>query len=108
MSESPVGFRHFVCIFAALDGGADVVRGVHQLGGEAVGHALAGALAGGTEYPADSERLAAVALDLHRHLVGRATDAARLDLDHGRGIAHGLLEYFETGPLGAALKLFDG
>jgi len=72
-----------VGVFALLDGGANVVGGVHQLGGKAVNHAAAGALASSGEYPANGERLAAVALDFDGNLIGGTTDAARLDLITG-------------------------
>src|SRR3954468_5003454 len=107
MRERAVGFGHLVRVFAALDRGAYVVRGVHQLGGETVSHALAGALAGRAYNPAHSQRLAAVALDLNGDLIGSTTDAAGLHLDDRGGVAHRLVEDFDAGALGATLELFD-
>src|ERR1044072_774276 len=81
VAEGLVGLRHLVGVLASLDGRAEAVHRVHELGGELLGHALAAALAGGLGEPAHAERQPAIAADLDRHLVGGATDAARLDLD---------------------------
>src|SRR4029453_2705028 len=53
--------------------------------------------------PADAERHAAVAPDLDRDLVGRATDAARLYFDDGGGVPHRRLEDLEPGGRGLGL-----
>src|SRR5205814_6015922 len=92
MAEGPVGLRHLVRVFASLARRAEAVHGVYELGGELLSHALAVALASRLDEPADAERHAAIAPDLDRDLICRATDAARLDLDDGRGVAHGRLE----------------
>src|SRR5512143_662487 len=109
MAEGLVGLGHLVGVLAALDGGAKPVRRVHELGGELLAHALATALAGGLHEPAHAERQAAIAADLDRHLVGRATDATRLDLDDRGGVAQRGLHDLETGPargcLGARERL---
>src|SRR5258706_1534932 len=81
MAEGLVGLGHLVGVLATLDGGAKPVRCIHELGSELLAHALAVALAGGLDEPAHAERQAAIAADLDRHLVRRATDAAGLDLD---------------------------
>src|SRR5688572_31150491 len=78
MRKCSICLGHFVGVFAALDRGAYVVRGVHQLRGEAVRHALATSLAGGAQQPAYCKREAAVTLDLDRHLIGGTTHAAGL------------------------------
>ena len=65
---------------------------------------LAAALAGRLDQPADAQRHAAVAADLHGDLVGRATDAARLDLDDGRRVAERLLEDLEAGAMRGRLR----
>src|SRR5438093_5806240 len=107
MRKGSVRLRHPVRIFAALDGRTLVVGGVHQFGGEAVGHALASALARRQEQPAYGKRLAAVALDLYGHLVRRATYAAGLHLDDRSGVADRLLEHLDAGALGAPFKLVN-
>src|SRR6476660_9405194 len=103
MAEGPVGLRHLVRVFASLDRCAEAVHGIDELGRELLAHALAVALAGRLDEPADTERHATVAPDLDRDLVGGATDAARLDFDDGGGIAHRRLEDLETGARGLGL-----
>ena len=48
---------------------------------QALGHGLLATGAGVTDQPAQRERGGAAGLDLDRHLVGRATDTAGLDLE---------------------------
>src|SRR5688572_25102105 len=76
MAEGLVGLGHLVGVFASLDGCAETVHRIDELGGKLLAHALAVALAGGLDEPADAERQAAVAPDLDRDLVGGAADAA--------------------------------
>src|SRR4029077_13233078 len=97
MAEGPVGLRHLVRVFSSLDRRAEAVHGIDELGGELLAHALAVGLAGRLDEPADTARHAAIAPDLDRDLVGRATYAARLDLDDGRRVAHRRLEDLEAG-----------
>src|SRR5690242_12931415 len=92
VAEGAVGLGHLVRVLAALDRGAQPVHRVDELGGELLAHALAAALASRLDEPADAERQPAIAPDLDRDLVGRATDAARLDLDDRGGIAQRGLE----------------
>src|SRR4029078_1140032 len=108
MAEGPVGLGHLVRVFASLDRRAEAVHGIDELGRELFAHALAVPLAGRLDEPADTERHAAVAPDLDRDLVGRATDAARLDFDDGCGVAHRRLEDLETGPRGLGLGAGEG
>ena len=75
----------------------EAVHGIDELGSELFTHALAVAPAGRLDEPADAERHPAIAPDLDRDLVGRPTDAARLDLDDGGRVAHRRLEDLETG-----------
>src|SRR4051812_26071965 len=103
MAEGAVRLGHLVRVFAALDGSAEAVHRVDQLLGELVTHALAVPLASRLDEPADAEREAAVAADLDRDLVGRATDAAGLDLDDRGRVAEGRLEDLEAGPVGLGL-----
>src|SRR3990172_4046746 len=103
MAEGLVGLGHLVRVFASLHGRAEAVHGIDEFGGKLLAHALAIALAGRLDEPADAERQAPIAPDLHRHLVGCAADPAGLDLDDRRGIAHPRLEKVEARP--ARLRL---
>src|SRR6185369_8220312 len=108
MAEGPVGLGHLVRVFASLDRGAEAVHRVDELGRELLAHALAAALAGRLDEPADAERQAPIAPDLDRDLVGRAADAARLDLDDRGGIAERRLEDLEAGSLRGRLGPGEG
>src|SRR3954468_12062154 len=92
VSERAVRLRHLVHVLAPLHRDALAVRGVHQLGDEAVRHRVLLARAGVVDQPPQRERRAAVRLDLDRDLVVRATDPARLDLEHRAHVVHGLLQ----------------
>src|SRR5687767_10315385 len=92
MAEGAVRLGHLVRVFASLDRGAEVIHGIDELGRELLAHALAVTPAGRLDEPADTERQTAVAPDLDRDLIGRATDAARLDFDDGGRVAHRGLE----------------
>src|SRR5215218_3893188 len=81
VGESLVGFGHLVCVLAALDRGTQTVGGVQDLVHQALGHRLLATRAGVRREPAQGERCRATGLDLDRHLVGGATDAAALHLD---------------------------
>src|SRR5215210_5211744 len=104
MAEGLVGLGHLVGVLAALDGGAEAVGGIDELRSELLAHALAAALPGGLDEPAHAERQPAIAPDLDRNLVGRATDAARLDLDDRRGVAQGRLHDLDSGPACGRLR----
>src|SRR3989442_1322028 len=81
MRERLVGLRHLVRVFSLLHGGAAVAGGIEQLGGQLVGHAPLGPPTGGADDPPHGERRAPIRSHLDRHLVRRAADPARLDLD---------------------------
>src|SRR5687768_11681808 len=104
MAEGLVGLRHLVGVLAPLDGGAQAVHGIDELGRELLAHALAAAFAGGLDEPAHAERQPAIASDLDRHLVGGAADAAGLDLDDRRGVAERGLHDLEARALGLELR----
>src|SRR5258708_33076939 len=76
MGERLVGVGHLVGVFALLHGIAAAIEGIHQLGRELLGHAVARAVARGLDDPANGERLTSLRTDLDRHLVGGAADAA--------------------------------
>src|SRR5437773_12566135 len=109
MAEGLVGLGHLVGVLAPLDRRAEAVHGVDELGREFLGHALAAALPGRLDEPAHAEREPAVAADLDRPLVGRATDATRLDLDDRGRVAQRRLHDLEARPargrLGAGERL---
>src|SRR5919112_4002126 len=103
MAEGLVGLRHLVGVLSSLDRCAEVVRRVDELRGELLAHALATALARGLDQPAHAERQPAVAPDLDRDLVCRATDAPGLDLDDRRRVPKGGLHDLDAGPAGRRL-----
>src|SRR5579859_3332946 len=92
VGERLVGLGHLVRLLLAANGGTGVVHRVHQLAGELLGHRLARALARGLDEPAHRERATAGRRDLYGHLVGRAADAAGLDLEERRRVLHRGLE----------------
>src|SRR3954451_14128877 len=108
MAEGPVGLGHLVGVLAPLHRRAEAVHGIDELRGELLAHALATALAGGLDEPAHAERQPAIAPDLHRDLVGGATDAARLDLDDRGRVAKGRLEDLEAWALRLELGAGQG
>src|SRR5690349_16153439 len=92
-------------VFAFGVGGAFFVVGGRELFGELHEHGASLFLADGGQDPADGQRLLAVAVDLHRDLVGGTTDAAAADLDVGLYVFDGGREDLD----GVALRhlLFD-
>src|ERR1700741_346149 len=79
--EGLVGLRHAVGVLTLLDGFAALVRGVDDLVGELLAHALAAARSRVFLQPAHGERGGALGPDLDGHLIGGAADAPRLHLD---------------------------
>src|SRR5580765_4214765 len=82
--EGLVGLRHPVDVVLLLVRPALLGHRVEDLAGELLVHPLLAALAGELDEPAHGERPGTALRDLDRNLVVRATDAARLDLEHGR------------------------
>src|SRR6266513_1677511 len=103
VGEGLVGFRHAMYVFSSFYRGALPARCIEQLTGKLLRHALTWPTACGGDQPAHRERDSAVAPDFHRHLIRRATYAARLDLEHRRHIAHRLVENVERVRVGLAL-----
>src|SRR6056297_1329522 len=68
-------------VFPLLDGVATFFGSIQQFSGQTLGHGLLTALAGEVDDPAHCQRLTTARANFDRHLVGRATDPARLDLD---------------------------
>src|SRR5690348_12096381 len=87
MGKGLVGLGHAVRVLLFLKGGAFVVGGGHDLGGELFGHRLAFGTARSAEDPAVGQRLLALGAHLARHLVVGAADAARADLHRRADIA---------------------
>src|SRR6185437_17054287 len=81
VGEGLVGLGHPVHVLTALDGRADAVGGVEDLVGQPFGHGLLAALPGEPGEPTDGQGGGPPRADLHRHLVGGATDPAALDLE---------------------------
>src|SRR2546423_7854133 len=108
MGERVVGLGHLVRLLLAANGGTGVVHRVHQLAGELRGHRLARTLARGLDQPAHRERPAARRRDLDGDLIGRAADAAGLDLEQRRRVLHRGLEDLDRGLAGGLLGALDG
>src|SRR5664279_1607451 len=90
--EGLVALGHLVHVLTPLDAGAEAVAGVEQLVHEALGHRLLAALPAVLHEPAHREGVAAAGADLDRHLVGRATHAAALDLQRRLDVVQRALE----------------
>src|SRR5260221_1750458 len=90
--ERLVGLGHLVRLFLAADRAAGVVHRVDELTCQALGHRLARTLARGLNEPTHRERATPIGADLHRDLIRRPTDAARLDLDQRTGVLQRQLE----------------
>jgi hypothetical protein len=95
VGEGLVGLGHLVRVFLLLHRVAAVVRGVHDLAGELLHHGLLATIAAVLDDPAHREGHAAVLTDFDGNLVGRATDAAALHLEHGLDVVEGALEDLE-------------
>src|SRR5882757_5179326 len=98
--ESLVGLRHPVHVVFALVRVPLLLERVHDLAGQLVGHVLLAPVARVGDDPAERERAAAALRHLDRNLVVRATDTARLDLEHRRDRLHGLLQHLDRRPAG--------
>src|SRR5690242_4245092 len=92
VGEGLVRLGHLVRVLAALDRGTETVRRVEDLVHETLGHRLLATGLGVRGEPAEREGVRAVRLDLDRHLVGRATDAAAADLEGRTDVVERLLE----------------
>src|SRR5688572_29632912 len=92
VGERLVRLGHLLDVVAALHRGPDAVAGVEDLVGQALGHGLLPPLAGVADGPADGEGVGPAGPDLDGNLVGRATDAAALDLERRLDVLDGPLE----------------
>src|SRR6476659_5714906 len=81
VGEGLVGLGHLVRVLALLHSGTQAVAGVEDLVHQTLGHGLLATVLGVAHEPAQGERGGAVGLDLDGDLIGRAADAAGLDLD---------------------------
>src|SRR5258706_2653323 len=79
VGESLVAFRHPVGFLFALDRSTGVLGSVKQLKRELLRHALPATLASETDDPPASQGEPALWANLHRNLVGGATDPPGLD-----------------------------
>src|SRR5712691_3441034 len=73
MGKGLVGLCHLVRVLSFLHGGAAVVAGVQQLGGQFVRHAALGPPTGGADHPAHGQGGASLRAHLHRDLIRRPT-----------------------------------
>src|SRR5215831_2849470 len=90
--EGLVCLRHPVRVLLLLDRPAAPVDRIDDLTGEPLGHRLLGALPRVLNEPAHGERDPSLRTDLDGHLVRRATDPARSDLDEGLHLLERALE----------------
>src|SRR6476659_4154740 len=90
--ERLVRVGHAVRVFLLLHRVALALRRRDHLGGQLLGHRLLVAVPRIADQPAHRQRRAALRTHFHRHLVGGATEAGALHLDHGLPIGEGLLE----------------
>src|SRR5215212_6168113 len=91
--EGLVGLRHPVDVVLALVGAALLVERVEDLAGEPLREALLAAVAGERDEPAYGEIARTALRHLDGHLVVRAADAARADLEHRRQRLDRLIEH---------------
>src|SRR6476660_4569180 len=106
--EGLVGLGHLVRVLPTLDRGTEAVGRVEDLVHEALGHGLLTTLTRVADHPAQGQRGRAVGLDLDRHLVGRATDTAGLDLEGGTDVVEGTLERDHGVGAGLLLDALEG
>src|SRR5436190_16926923 len=93
--EGLVGLRHPVEVVLALERAALLVEGVHDLARELLGHVLLAPVARERDEPANGQRASAALRHLDGHLVVRAADAARANLEHRRDRLDRLLEHLD-------------
>src|SRR5262245_50894900 len=93
--EGLVRLRHPVDVVLLLVRPALLVERVRQLAGELRRHALLAPLAGVLHDPAERERARTALRHLDGHLVVRATDSPRADLEHRGDALDRLLEHLE-------------
>ena len=84
-----------VDVLAARHGRAFTVVGGHEFFRQLDSHRSALLLAASEQDPTDRQRLLAIAIDLHRHLVRGATDASRADFDVRLHVFDGAVEDFD-------------
>ena len=94
--ERAVGLGHLEDVLTLLDGSAQAVGSVEDLVGETLGHGLLLASAGEVDDPADTQSGGTTGVDLHRDLIGSATDTLGLNLERGLDVVHSLLEGSES------------
>src|SRR5919106_3668165 len=95
MGEGLVGLRHPIEVVLALESAALLVQRVEDLVRELLFHVLLSPLARVLHDPAHSKRACAALGHLDGHLVVRAADAPRANLEHGRDCLHRLLEHLD-------------
>src|SRR6201996_9120511 len=83
VGERLVRLRHAVDVVLPLPGTALLLVRVEDLAGQTIGHRVLAASPGVLDQPADGEGAGATRGHLDRDLVGRATNAAGANLEHG-------------------------
>src|SRR6266700_2473352 len=108
VGEGLVGLGHLVHVLAALDARAKAVGGVEDLVHQPLGHRLLTALPGERGEPAQRQSGAATSAHLDRHLIGRATDPAALDLQRRLDVVERALERDDRVGAGLLAGTFEG
>jgi hypothetical protein len=108
MREGAIRFRHAVCVFALLNGGAAIVGGVEKLTGQPVDHGVFVAPARRLDQPANGQCLSPLRSDFDGHLIGGAADTAGTNLDCGSDIVECLMEDRQGLLLGLRLNAVEG
>src|SRR5690606_26063794 len=108
VGEGLVGLRHLVHVLATLDRGTEAVARVEDLVHEALGHGLLATGARVVREPAQREGRGARGTHLDGDLVGRATDAARADLERGAHVLERTLEDDDRVAVGLRTDALEG
>jgi len=95
VAECLVGFGHAVNFVTALHGAATAFGGLEQFVGQALGHGLLAALAGGFLQPTHGQGQATHGAHFDGHLVVGTANTAGLHFDHGLDVVDGNNEGFQ-------------
>src|SRR6266403_4257313 len=108
MRERLVGLRHLVRVFSLLHRGAAIAGGIEQLAGQLFRHAPLATSTGGPDDPSHGQGRPSIWAHLDRHLIGRAADPPRLDLDGRLHVVDGRLEHLQGVLLAPVLDRHQG
>ena len=95
MCESLVSFSHSVHFFFSLECSASLVCCIHKFCSKALLHCALRSASRILNYPAKSECLSSLGLNIHRDLIVSTAYTASLALEGGHYVSKSLSEYFE-------------